>query len=521
MTGEPNIPSQTEFAVIDLGSTSIRMAIAQADGRGGVQLLDSLHQDVNLGRDTFSSGTIRPATMEACVRTLRSYAALLDQYRISDPSRIRAVATSAVREARNRLAFLDRVYMATGIQVEIADEADVSRLMYYSIAPQIHAHRKRLARDTVAVEIAGGSTELMHLREGKVQYSHTYRLGSYRMRRLLDSDLAAVSTRRSLVESQVLRTLEQMALDFQVSGTPSLVVMGGEPRFVAKQMGVKAKGADELIRISLRNWQKITESVLELPVDEIAEHYHITYPSAEVLGPALLSYLMTAQHLGVRELFISGRTMRDGLIAETMGGGKFSQKIREHVMRAALELGRKYHFHEGHARYVAGISMQIFGALADEHRMDERFGFLLEVSALLHEIGYFVSNQSHHKHSMYLIRNSEIFGLGARDLLLVSLVARYHRRTAPKASHEAFGSLSMDDRIRVMQMAAILRLADAMDRTHSQRHRDLQFEKTPGRFTIFAEKSEDLALERISLREKGSLFEEVYGLKPVIRKARE
>lgn len=510
-----------EIAAIDIGTTSIRMAVARFDANGDCTIIDSLHKDLSLGRDTFSRGRIRKSTVEQCVNALKQFRKLLDEYGITHPTQIRAVATSAVREASNRAVFLDRLYVATGFQIEIAEEADVSRLLYYAVYPQLAKQKKLLEGDTLIAEVAGGSTEMLHFIDGKVKFSHTYRLGSYRMRQMLDTYQAPVANQRGLMESQVQRVMEQMDLDVSLQGetAPTMFLIGGEARFVAYQLDHLKEGED-LCRISVTEFRRVTEHVLTLSIEELVETFPLTYPAAEALGPALISYLLLADYFKSKVLFITQRTMRDGLLTEIRQGGVFSEDIKDHILRASLDLGRKYHFHEGHAQYVTDLCIGMFEALKDQHRLSSRYGFLLQIATLLHEVGYFISNQSHHKHSMYLILNSEIFGLGANDLLLVSLIARYHRRSAPKEGHEGYRKLSREDKIIVTKLSAILRVGDALDRSHTQRNLGFNFEISRKTFSIYANNARDLTLEQIAINEKGNLFEEIYGLTPVIQKQR-
>jgi exopolyphosphatase/guanosine-5'-triphosphate,3'-diphosphate pyrophosphatase len=160
----------------------------------------------------------------------------------------------------------------------------------------------------------------------------------------------------------------------------------------------------------------------------------------------------------------------------------------------------------------------LFGALRDEHRLDPRSELLLITAALLHEVGGFVSNRSHHKHSMYLILNSDIFGLGATDRLLTALIARYHRHALPKPVHEGYAGLSRDQRVLILKLAAILRVADALTRG-GQEHRRLSAAVGPEAVTIALEGTGNLTVEEHALRLKGDLFEQVYGKRLILRAA--
>jgi len=167
-----------QVAVIDMGTTSIRMAVAEIHGDREVKTLETLQQAVNLGRDTFTGGVISKATIEECVAVLSKYRQKLDELGITDPQQIRVVATSAVREARNRLAFVDRIFVATGIEILIADEAEVSRITYLGVHPFLNKEPPPGSAKTIVTEVGGGSTEVIVLRGTDVIHSQTHRLGS-------------------------------------------------------------------------------------------------------------------------------------------------------------------------------------------------------------------------------------------------------------------------------------------------------------------------------------------------------
>jgi exopolyphosphatase/guanosine-5'-triphosphate,3'-diphosphate pyrophosphatase len=294
------------------------------------------------------------------------------------------------------------------------------------------------------------------------------------------------------------------------------VALGGDIRFAVSQ--VSGPWGTEAVRsIKVRDLARLAKEVLEKSIDELVTGYHITYPEAEGLGPALLTYLHVAKALGLDRIRAARATMRDGLLLEMMSRHSWSDQVQRQVIQSALEYGRKYQFDENHGTHVAVLCKTLFDALEDEHGLEPRHGLLLYVSALLHEVGLFISNVGHHKHSMYLIRNSELFGLGRKDILLVALVARYHRKATPNPSHEVYRALGRGDRIAVAKMAAILRVADALERSHHQHIQNIRCTVEPEQVIIEVPQISDLTLEQMALREKGNLFEEVYGRDVVLR----
>ena len=417
MSVKENTSRQRTVAVIDVGTTSVRMAIAEISPAGIIQILEHLSQAVNLGKDTFTRGRIDRDTIEECVQVLKSYQQILGEYGIQSSDDLRVVATSAVRESTNRLAFLDRIYIATGIEIDPMDEAEISRITYLGI--QAELERLGTSTDTVVCEVGGGSTELLLVRNGQIQFSHTYNLGSLRLRKAVDTYNAPIVQSRQLMESQIRRTIDMFHEQMPVGQQRNLVALGGDIRFAASQL-LDDWSIIEGGVVSTDALEEFTNNILKMSLDNIVRNYElrVTHQEAETLGPALLTYLCIAKHLEVPEIHISGINLRDGLLQEMALEEAWSKEFQNQIIGSVLELGRQYDFDEGHAQQVALLASQLFHQLQQQHDLEPRFETFLHVAALLHEIGLFVSNRSYHKHTMYLINNSELFGLGKTNLLL-------------------------------------------------------------------------------------------------------
>ena len=234
----------------------------------------------------------------------------------------------------------------------------------------------------------------------------------------------------------------------------------------------------------------------------------------------MLANLRIAQQLGCQQFLISGFNLRDALLQGMLRTNDWSADFCDQIENAALELAKKYHVDLPHARHVADLSRKLFRSLQSEHRMDARCETLLITAALLHETGLFVGLSGYHKHSYYLIMNSELFGLNAVDHQLVAMIARYHRRAAPKPTHESFARLDRDSRVIVSRLAGILRVAVALDHTGSQRVRDIECTIEKNRLVVTVTNlAGDLSLERMELRQKANLLEDTFGLGVMLREA--
>ena len=286
-------------------------------------------------------------------------------------------------------------------------------------------------------------------------------------------------------------------------------------RFAARQ-AVADWDPDTLGTMPVERLSRLADSILSQSEEAVVRRYNLTLPEAETLGPALLIYLRLAQILNLEEVAVSVANLRDGLLREMGDQTIWTEDFRNQIIRSALELGRKYEFDEPHA-VVADLSRALFSALKEEHGLDARSELILYLAALLHEIGAFISHTSLHKHSMYLIQNSDLFGMSPADVLLVSLIARYHRRASPKPTHLGFNTLDRDRRVTMSKLAAILRIAIALDASRSQRVRDISCIRDRSRLIISVPHVEDLSVEQLALRQGRALFEEIYGIQVLLR----
>jgi len=507
-----------QVAVIDIGTASIRMAVAEISAAGQVRQLETLTQAVNLGKDTFIRSAISKATIEDCVRVLKSYRRILKEYQIENPAQVRVVATSAVREASNRLSFVDRVYIATGFQVDPIDEAEVIRITFLGVQPFLLSDPALAQSRCVVTEVGGGSTEVLMVKAGDVGYSHTYRLGSLRLRETLEALRAPTLKVRNIMETHIHRTVAEIAEHVSRDGPIELIAMGGDVRFAVRQMQPEWDG-HSLARLPLKALEDLTNKILGQTDDKLVRKYRLSYPEAETLGPALLAYVLLAKELQLATVLVTNVNLRDGLLMELASGDAWSQEFTKQIIRSATDLGRKFEYDEPHAIHVAQLATRLFHQLKEEHQLPTRMEVVLHVAALLHEIGLFISNRSYHKHSLYLIRNSDLFGLAKKDLLLAALVARYHRRASPQPDHEGYAMLDRDERVAVSKMAALLRAADALDESRSQRIHEVQCAREGDRLVISIPLVEDLSLETLALAQSGSLFEETFGMPVLLRMA--
>ena len=514
-------PLRRLVAAVDIGSSAIRLDIGEIDAQGGVRVLESLRHGVRLGKDVFVRGRIQQDTLRRCVAILKNYARLLAEYGVTRPDQIRAVATSFAREASNRDMFVDRVSTATGIHVRVLEEAEEARLTYLAVRDILEADGLLNARNVAVLEIGSGGTILLYLKNGKVTVAQSFHGGVLRTREMLEAGGGAGPRLKGLFKAYASELVEQIQQAIPREKVAALVVMGAGARFAAEQAAGEEQGPDPRVtRAPAARLAELADQLAPLPPDALVRRYKMTFQDATAVAPGIMTIAQAARALKVRDVRIVQATLRDGLLRDMALREHRSEGFEEQVVYSAEMLAARYGAEPAHYRNVEAASLALFDELQEEHQLHGHERLLLRCAAILHDIGAHVNARAHHKHSMYLIANSDLFGLTRHDMQLVATVARYHRKAVPGPSHPEFAVLPLEDRMRVAKLAAILRVADSIERTPRDEPRRLSFRREADRFVILVRDMEDLTMERLVLRTKGNLFADVFGLVPDVRELR-
>jgi exopolyphosphatase/guanosine-5'-triphosphate,3'-diphosphate pyrophosphatase len=504
------------MGAIDIGSSAIRMDIAEVRPDGSLRLLDSLKKGVQLGRDVFSDGHLSEETVRAACTVLRDFKSVMDSYGVA---RYRAVATSAVRESTNSDTFLDRVLMSTGLDVDVIDGSEENRLTLSGVLESLRGRPELDDGKALLVEIGGGSSDVTLLSGGEPLQSGNFPLGSIRLRAGLTQSGTHEQHIR-LLKRQITNILTNIKRSIPMKETIHYIAVGGDVRFAARALKMEARDGGATI-IPRDAFAEFVESISRLPADALVEKYAMSYLDAETVAPALLAYLQLLKETQAQSVIVSTASIRAGILHDfaPSEGGKRLKRLTHQILTAARSLGRKYQYDETHADRVCQLSELIFDEVRAEHGLNDTHRLYLQVAALLHDIGLFVSPRNHHKHSYYLIAGSDLFGLRRLELEIIANVARYHRRSMPQRSHANFVSLDRDERVVVSKLSAILRVANALDKEHLQKVTDLKISREGDQLVLLAQNVTDLSMERIALADRSELFTDVFGKKIVLREA--
>lgn len=504
------------IAVVDVGSTAIRMLIAEVDEEKNWRIVESAGKSIPLGQDAFTTGRIKPKTLRQAVQILKGFIEILKGWKIT-PEEVRAIATSAVREAANRDTFIDRIAIQTGILINIADGIEENRLTYIAVQYALSPISAQIGRsNSLIMEVGGGTTEVMLLQRNRMVAAHSLKIGTVRTQQQVLTTPGFKDHMPQLISEGVQTLKDRLDSEFELKRIKHFIAVGGDARVVANQIG--RMESEFYTVVAKREFAAFVERISALSIDDMVEQLQIPYTSAELLAPALIMYQEFLDGTSADEIVIPSLSIREGVLLNYVldTGHAVKEKFAAQIQASAINLGRKYHYDEKHSRQVTRLALALFDGLQKEFQLQRESRLLLEVSGILHDIGTYIRTAGHHKHGQYLVENSEIFGLSREDIQIVSNVVRYHRKRAPNPANLSYERLPRRERLRVLKMAAILRIADALDRGHTSRVRSLSLERDEDRLLINCNYTGDMTIERAGVADKRDLFEEVFGLKVVV-----
>lgn len=513
-------PVRRVVAAVDIGSSAIRLDIGEVMEQGNVRLLESLRHGVRLGKDVFTRGRIQQDTLRRSVSILKNFARLMREYDVTRPDQIRAVATSFAREASNRDMFVDRVSTATGISVRVLEESEEARLTYLAVRDMLEANGLLEEKNVAVLEIGGGQTILLYIRNGKVTVAQSFHGGALRTHERVEAGGGSGPRIKGILKAYALEMVDQILQVIPREKISALVVMGAGARYAAGQLAAEPEKDSDVAVVSVPRLMELADRLALTPAARLVKAHKMTHQEAETVAPAVMSIAQAGRGLKMHKVHVVPATLRDGLLRELALRDYRSEGFEEQVIYSAQTLAARYGGDESHCRNVELSAMALFDELRDDHQLGVHDRMLLRCAAILHDIGAYVNARAHHKHSMYIIQNSDLFGLTRHDMQIVATVSRYHRKALPSPSHPEFASLSLGDRMAVVKLAAILRVADSLERGHHEAPHKLEFRREADRFVILLPDMEDVTMERMALRDKGNLFADVFGMVPDVRELR-
>lgn len=506
----PGSRGRVKLAAIDIGSNSIHMIIAELGSGHSFEVIDREKEMVFLGKSVFEHGRLTESALESGLGAVQKFAKLAQRHGVSE---IRAVATSATREASNGGEFLYAIAESTGIVPQVISGAEEARYIYLSVRNAVDLSERR----GLILDVGGGSVEAIVGDAQRMHLGHSLKLGVQRLRAEFGRGAALGKRDRKQLEDHV-RVLAQAALrDARDAGFEC--VIGTSGTILALGAAVQA-GLGRVPRqsptgqvIQLSELRALADRLVALPPEQRALLPGVDAKRADSLhvGAVLLCTLLELAK--VDELTLCDAALREGLVldfleqkADRIRSYEVVSDIRRHsVMELATRCGQT----GPHPEHVAALALGIFDQTASVHGLTKEDRRLLEYSSLLHDVGQHIGYEKHEHHAAYIIRHGELRGFSELEREQLALIARYHRKARPRRAHADFTALPLPRRRAVRILAAILRVADGLDRSHHQLVRSVEVELDAGAVRLVAHAVGDAELEIWGARRKVKLLGKV------------
>lgn len=451
------------IAAIDIGSNSVRQIVADVSADGTIQVVDEMKAAPRLASGLVDTGALQDEAITRAVEAIGRMATLARQL---GAERVEAVATSAVRDAGNGDEFLQRVHRETGLFVRVLDGEEEARLSFRSAL----AHFELGAGRAVVVDIGGGSLELVLSVDGVIERLASLPLGAVRLtERFLRDDAARPKALRAL--RREVRAALRPHLPVRDWRGAAMIGSGGTftnlaGLYLTKQ-GIFTARSVHAARVPRGDVEHLLEMLHAMSPDERRAVEGLNPDRADIIVAGLAAVAEVMARLEAREVQVSRYGIREGLLLEAARVRPMVADPGEARRRSVREFAERCHYEAPHARTVQRLALRLFDSLGSRLGAAPAERAMLADAALLHDVGYHISYDRHHKHSYHLIVHAELLGVAPAEQVVIANVARYHRGAPPKKSHGNYGPLDRALRRRVRRLAAILRIADGLDRGHT------------------------------------------------------
>ena len=507
------MPPPIRLGAIDIGTNSIRLVVAELEPDGGYRVLDEEREMTRLGHGLFARGRLLSEPMERSLAALARMSAIAKGFEVAE---LRAVATSAVREAANGRSFCQEVRRRCGFRVDIISGEEEAQLALRSAL----YHFDLTGRSAAIVDIGGGSMEVTFTAGSVVDEVVTLPLGAVRLTERYGGD-DTLSPRRW----RRLRRAIDHTLDERLRKPPFhpeiMIGSGGTFTNLAAMVQFEREGNARSVQGYAMSRADVVHLVHRLRATPLAERRETTglNPNrADIIVAGAAAVARLAKRLGTQQILVNSGGLRDGLllamIADHFPRRSAADARLPHRLESARAFARQCRSSERHCAQVARLATQLFDGLAEHFALAAEGRELLEAAAILHDIGYVINHAKHHKHAYHLILHGELPGFTQRELEIVACVARYHRKAYPSKRHGAFARLERADRRLVRKLAGILRVADGLDRTHTQRVAAVTCAVHRGFVELTVQARTDPRVEIWDAERKSGLFERAFKLEP-------
>jgi len=506
-------------AVIHLGSELVSMQIVEYTDLNKIKVLEQTKQKVKLGEEAFKNRKISFSTTLAVCDILKGYHRLMDDYGVTNYV---LQATTAIRETQNQDYFLDQVYVKTGLKIEVVDMPREIFIKNVSLQRTLSRYESNFsAQGILFVDISSGGLGITYMKNNTIKYQQNLHIGIIRIKEAFSrNEQANVNFAKALTE-YIASNIGPVQEELRKEKIRYFVLTGAERELILKLVN-KRSNPQKLELLAVEDFTAFYNKVRKLNTAQIMKLYNLDENQAELVLPTTILYQELLNLTPAEEIVIPPDAFIDGmkvLYVARETAPDFLENLRALRMSLVHSVGERFHYDANHAKCVEKFALAIFDKLKKSQGLDNHARLLLRAACILHDIGKFVCLRSHAIYSYRLIISTDIFGFSYLDKSIIALVSLYQGNI--EADRDKIAPLQIDKEIRplVAKLSAILRLADAMDRSYKQKIKSCKVKVSENELLITAKSKQDLALEEWTFADKSSYFEEVFGLMPILAKA--
>ncbi len=505
------------IAAIDAGSNALRLSVARAYSALDIEPVHTERYSLRLGESVFLRHRFTEDIFKKAAKAFQHFHEVMDEFGVT---RYRAVATSATREAHNRQAFVHTIKQKAGIALEVINAAEESRLGREAVIAALGPETPLRC----IVDLGGGSLEVSILRDHTVEQGAQLPVGTVRLMTTLNIPGVIRPTQAEQVRRYVRALLDSKLVPRPNLGESIAVALGGNAETLANVAPGPRQHGLQTMEVSLLRAR--LPDILKRSVRERMKTYAVRRDRADVMGIAAITFITLGRYLNLRSFAIPGVGIREGILQE-IAREAFSRKEPHRYTAASRQMivgtrsfARRMEYDQRHAEHVRELSILLFDQLQPVHHLPAQARVLLEAGALLHDTGHMISHRGHHKHGEYLALNGDILGLEGRDRAIVAAIVRYHnRKSMPAGHHAAYSALNSGDQRIVRRLAAILRIAEALDHSHRQRVLKLRASFQRGAVGLQVHARGDVAEDLRDASRSAELFENEFHVRLYFRQA--
>ena len=511
------------FAAIVIGSSETEMRIYEFNSKKEMKEIDCVSTRIMLGVDAYSDHRLDPDTVKDLCEVLISFKQIMESYQVTD---YKVCATSAFREIDSSMITRDYIEKQTGMKIQVISNSEQRFLDYKSIASESVSFEEIIRKGTAIIDMGGSSMQISVFDNDKLITTQNIRMGKVTSREKYLDEAKNPAHYETIITELMEHEMNGFARLYQKERQIiNMIVADPDLLNMLKRQG-ESSGTDQtqnmdVFTISKKDFMDFYQEFITLSMAQIGERFQVTADEASLVIQSMIFCKCLMSNLGAETLWLMDVTICDGLAYNYGISNKLlveKHHFEDDIVAASRRIAKRYKSNAAHIRNMEYLCLEIFDRMKKIHGMKKRDRLLMQIAAILHNCGKYISLVNVSDCAYNIIMATEIIGLSHEERRIIANVIRYN--TAPFEYYEEMASrepIGREEYLLIAKLTAILRLANALDRSHKQKFRTAQIALKEDRLVITVTSGADLTLERLTVQERAPFFEEVFNIRPQIR----